>query len=140
MKLIALKNSWNPFTLLLLAWAFFCHLLVQFLSRRNYFYTSIAFISLLMKVSRILVILFLKNFNYKKCYSKRLKLGLGDPTSKTICEKTNKLVEKWCKIGFFVLKYVISSCFIFPKAIISFLIYFTTDLGNDSFDLPLPMW
>lgn len=62
------------------------------------------------------------------------------PTPKEILEKTNEFVEKYSRIGLFVLKYGFAPCVIFPKAFISFYIYLMTDLGNDAFDLPVPMW
>lgn len=44
------------------------------------------------------------------------------------------------KICLFVIKYGVLICFLLPKALFSYFIYFTTDLGNDAFELPLPMW
>lgn len=61
-------------------------------------------------------------------------------TSKVILEKTNEFVEKYSKIGMFFMEYGVLPSFILPKATISFIIYFTTGLGNDAFDLPVPMW
>lgn len=91
--------------------------------------------NLLMRVSRISIIKKLQLI-----ISKHLKLGLKTPKSKAIFEKTNQLVEKYSKIGLFVIKNVIVPCFIFPKAIVSFFIYFTTNLGNDAFYLPASIW
>lgn len=71
---------------------------------------------------------------------KHVKLGMENPISKVICEEANGFVEKWSKIGIFVMKYVVVASYIFPKAFISFVIYLTTDLGSESFDLPAPMW
>lgn len=70
----------------------------------------------------------------------KIKSGLENPTSKATYEKANVLVEKCSKIGFNVLKYVVALGYIFPKVIISFFNYFTTDLGNGAFDLPILMW
>lgn len=98
--------------------------------------------NLLMKVSRISNIEILKNFS---CISPlyntiNCKLGIIIPTSNAIYEETNRLVEKSTKNGFFILKYVIAPIFVLPKAIVCFSIYFTTDLGNNAFELPVPIW
>lgn len=80
------------------------------------------------------------NVTSHKIISKHLKLGWENPESKVICEKMNEFVETYSKIGMSVLKYVVVPSVIFPKVFISFFIYFTTDVGNDALDLPLPMW
>lgn len=72
--------------------------------------------------------------------SKHLKLGLESPASKAIFAKTNELVEKYSETVKFFLIHVAVPCLICPKLIISVFIYFTTDVGNDAFDLPLRMW
>lgn len=52
----------------------------------------------------------------------------------------NRLVEKMSKaIHFAVIKLGVPA-FILPKAIFSYFIYFTTDIGNEAFVLPFPMW
>lgn len=65
------------------------------------------------------------------------KLG---STSKEIYRKTNQTVEKYTEIGIFAIKNVVVPCFVLPKAIVRFFIYFTTDVGNDAFDLPIGIW
>lgn len=62
------------------------------------------------------------------------------PSPKESFETTNEFVEKWSRIGIFLLNRVVVLFIICPKIIVSFFIYFTTDLGYDAFDLPLPMW
>lgn len=69
-----------------------------------------------------------------------MKSGLERPTEKVECEKTNHLVEKYSEIGVFAMKNVIAPSFVLPKAIYSFFVYFTSDLGNDALNLPLPAW
>lgn len=69
-----------------------------------------------------------------------MKLGLENSTSMAFHAKTNEFVEKWTKIGIFVMEYVLCPCVLFPKIIFSFYMYFTTDLSNDAFDLPFPVW
>lgn len=62
------------------------------------------------------------------------------PASKPIYLETHRLVEKICKIMTFVLLNVTVPSFVIPKAILCLSLYFTTDLGPDAFDLPLPLW
>lgn len=62
------------------------------------------------------------------------------PTAKPIYEKTNQVVEKYSNIGIFAMKNVIVPSFLLTKAFVTFFIYFNTDLGNDAFTLPIPMW
>lgn len=65
---------------------------------------------------------------------------MENPKWKARHEKTNEFIEKCIKITVRVVKYVLIPCFILPKVIISIFAYFMTDLGNDAFDLPFPMW
>lgn len=65
--------------------------------------------------------------------------GLNSPTAKSHYEQTNELVEKLSEIGFFMTNLAFP-CFILPKVIFNFFNYFTSDLGNDAFDLPAPIW
>ena len=67
-------------------------------------------------------------------------LGLKNPSSKVLYEKTNRSVEKWSKIIFFVMVKITPIAWLLPKVIISLFLYFTTDLGNDALELPSPMW
>lgn len=54
--------------------------------------------------------------------------------------KTNERVEKLCKIGYFVMAKLTPICWILPKAVISYSLYFVTNAGNEAFDLPLLAW
>lgn len=60
--------------------------------------------------------------------------------SKPLYMKTHRIVEKFSKIMKFVIVDVTVPGFIIPKAIFSFYVYFTTDLGADAFELPVPTW
>lgn len=62
------------------------------------------------------------------------------PKSKAIYDRTNRFAEKWSRISNFILVYVSAPLYVFPKAIISYIIYYTTDAGPDAFGLPLPVW
>lgn len=62
------------------------------------------------------------------------------PASMDIYIKTDKLVEKLTKIMYFLLTRVSAPSFVLPKFFASFFLYFTTDTGNNAFELPLPMW
>lgn len=66
--------------------------------------------------------------------------GLIYPASMEIHTKTNLLVDKITKIMFFFITWLSVPSFILPKFFGSFFIYFTTDIGSDAFELPLPMW
>lgn len=63
-----------------------------------------------------------------------------NPASKSRYEKVNQLLEKYSAIGFFVMAKVTPVCWIFPKAIICYCIYFMTDSGNTAFELPMFFW
>lgn len=67
-------------------------------------------------------------------------LGLKYRTPKSIYEQTHQNVEKWTAIvDLFVAKSTVFSS-ISPKLIVSLVAYFSTDLGNEAFVLPIPMW
>lgn len=80
--------------------------------------------SSLIKASKLHLFLLRRKISAYACH---VKLGIQHPASQEIYEKTNGLVEKYSEIGFFAIKNVIVPCFIIPKAVVSFLIYFTTD-------------
>lgn len=66
--------------------------------------------------------------------------GLKYPASRKIYEKIDPKVEKWCKIIFFMNMKVCFPIGMSSEFIYSFILYFTTDLGNDAFQVPLPFW
>lgn len=66
--------------------------------------------------------------------------GSKKPESEAIHVETNRIAEKWCEIGHFAIAKVTPICLIFPKIIISYVIYFTTNAGNEAFELPLLFW
>lgn len=70
----------------------------------------------------------------------KIVLGLKYPKSKALYEKTNRQVELISKIIQFVVLYVSPPVLVLPNAIICLFMYFTTDLGNDAFNLPFPTW
>lgn len=65
--------------------------------------------------------------------------GLDWTTTKSIYDDANKSIEKWIKRVHFVIVNVTLFCYIAPRPIISFIKYFTTDLGFDAFELPFPV-
>lgn len=67
-------------------------------------------------------------------------LGLKYPSSKAIYSKSNQQAEKLCQIIHFAFTKVTIHCTMLPKFITSFVVYFTTDLGREAFELPLLMW
>lgn len=71
---------------------------------------------------------------------KYLILGLEHPTSEALFFRTSQQVERLSEIVFTLLMKVFLQCFKPPNCLVCFGIYFTTDTGNDSFDLPFLMW
>lgn len=55
-------------------------------------------------------------------------------------EKTNQVVENWCKRIIALFEKIILPLLILPIAMLSYCTYFTTDLGAASFLLPFPVW
>lgn len=60
--------------------------------------------------------------------------------SKSIYEETNRRVDKWCEIMSFALIKLSPPSIAIPKIIISCFNYFVSDLGRNSYELPLLMW
>lgn len=54
--------------------------------------------------------------------------------------ESDRIVELICKIIYIFMVKVFVPCFVCPRAMISFYLYFSTDLGCDAFDLPIPTW
>lgn len=63
-----------------------------------------------------------------------------NPSSRLLYEKTNRRAEKWSEIIFILMAKVTPIAWLSPRVIISFFFYFTTDMGNEAFELPSPMW
>lgn len=63
-----------------------------------------------------------------------------NPTSKANLDKTNRQVEKWSEIAYFVLAKITPVCLILPRVIISYATYFATNAGNEAFELPFLFW
>lgn len=60
--------------------------------------------------------------------------------SGALYKQADQIVEKWSKrITNFIPKIILIT-FIFPKAMQSYFVYFTTDLGAKAFELPIPVW
>ena len=63
-----------------------------------------------------------------------------EPESKAMYSEIDHQIEKWSQIVYIVIAKITPVCFISPIFIYSLVIYFTTDLGNDAFELPLTVW
>lgn len=63
-----------------------------------------------------------------------------DPASAAAFKETNRLVKRSCEIGHFVLVKVSPTCTVLPQAIISYVIYWTTNAGSEAFGLPFLFW
>lgn len=72
--------------------------------------------------------------------SKNSSLECKDPQSKAIFLKSSQLVERLSEIVFTVLVKVVVQCSVLPQCIVSFGVYFITDSGSESFQLPVPFW
>lgn len=60
--------------------------------------------------------------------------------SRALYEKANNLLEKLSKIIHFIVVGTSGVLLVVPKAIISYLKYFTTNLGSEAFELSLLIW
>lgn len=67
-------------------------------------------------------------------------LGLQYPASQRIYNQINPEVEKWCELIYFANMRVFFPVGMSLEFIFGFAMYFTTDLGNDAFAVPLPFW
>lgn len=81
------------------------------------------------------IFLFSAIFLYFIKHSESENSKIGD-----VLDKSNSLVEFWCQVGEFVMLLVTPVCLIFPRAIISYAIYYITNAGNEAFVLPVPHW
>lgn len=64
----------------------------------------------------------------------------NSPASITTYVESNQLVEKLCEILHFVVVFITAPTVVLPKTVISLFTYYTTDIKDDAFDLPFPMW
>lgn len=60
--------------------------------------------------------------------------------SKAMYDETNRQIEKWTEIIDVAVVKVTPVCGIAPKIILCYFLYFTTELGNDAFELSLAIW
>lgn len=67
-------------------------------------------------------------------------LGLEHETATAIYEQTNRRVEKVADIFFVGFVKVLPTCVFLATFLLSFIKYFTTDLGGDAFELPVLGW
>lgn len=77
---------------------------------------------------------------HKRCLCSLYISGIKHPASKVIYVKIVDLVEKWDRFIQFALLKVTVPSFVLPKYIFCFYMYFSTNMGNDAFELPLPLW
>lgn len=75
-----------------------------------------------------------------RCVLVSNNLGSRHPASKMIYDKIIENVDKYSRFIHFVLLKITVPCFVLPKYIVCFYLYFATDRGNDAFELPLPVW
>ena len=66
--------------------------------------------------------------------------GMENPLCKVIYEKANEKIEKLSEIIYFAGVKVSPASTVVPYACVSYFLYFTSDLGEDAFIVPFPMW
>lgn len=59
---------------------------------------------------------------------------------KPTLDKAIKLMKMCSKFLDIVVAKMSPICFVLPKAIATYFVYFVTDLGDDAFELTMPMW
>lgn len=59
---------------------------------------------------------------------------------RTLYSETDERIQKWIKIVHVALVKVAPVFCVLPPSIVSYVTYVTTDLGNQAFELPVPMW
>lgn len=69
-----------------------------------------------------------------------MQIGSANPGSAAIYEETNQFVEKWHKRLIFALMKGTLLFITLPYLVWSYYLYFTTDLGKDTFIEPIPVW
>lgn len=60
--------------------------------------------------------------------------------TKRIFEKAAEQVENWSKVITLVWQKIAPVCGVMSRFVPSFFFYFVTGLGEDAFELPVPMW
>lgn len=109
---------------------------LSFSKCRNYLNTSIVWINSLTEVNICYVIGI-----WFSILNKMTIIFTGSALrSVAIYEQAAHQIEKWSKIGYFIIAKVTPVCCILPKAMANYFVYFSTTVGNDAFELPLPMW
>ena len=68
------------------------------------------------------------------------KIGIENPSTKKMYEQVIKNIEKFTQtIDFMFINLTLPGVMI-PRLIISYLNYFSTNLGREGFKLPFPEW
>lgn len=65
--------------------------------------------------------------------------GIKYAESRSLYQKTNVKVEKLCKIVVITFMIGVQSLE-FSKFLLSYYLYYTTDLNSDAFEMPFPYW
>lgn len=79
-------------------------------------------------------------FSIDNKISKLSILGWNIPKSRRFFLKRGRRTERLSEMIFMVVMKILVQLVMLPKIITSYCVYFLTDLGSDSFQLPLPMW
>lgn len=70
---------------------------------------------------------------------KFFSVELEFPETKAMSINTNLQVEKWSGFIHSLILKILCPAFMLPKFFVSLFVYFTTDTGNDTLELPFPM-
>lgn len=65
---------------------------------------------------------------------------MEDPEALSTYLKLDERIEIWSNLFHFLVVQVTVPLVIMPKFLISFYLYFATDLGSEAFNLPFPVW
>lgn len=69
-----------------------------------------------------------------------MSVGLEHSNSHKLYTKTGQILEKCIEFLDIAVLKVTPIAAVWPATIVSFFTYFTTDLGNAAFELPVPIW
>lgn len=65
---------------------------------------------------------------------------ISNAESQALYIETGQRTQKWMKAVHFICVIMGPALYALPPLIASYFIYFTTDMGDEAFKLPTPMW
>lgn len=73
-------------------------------------------------------------------YQKHIVAIKNNPTMERVFKMTIHRIDKWNRMIYLCMSKGVPLVVIWPTYIASFIIYYTSDLGEDAFTLPTPVW